>query len=403
MMPTAAMPQPSEVSRGARQARASKGRITTLRLIAAWMLGLGLLAGVGLVGAELLLRADPGLMPEAAQLRVHWRALGEQSPSLGDRELGFVYPPHLDGELRYRDFGFTYATDEHGFRNPSPWPTHADVVVLGDSQAFGYGVEADHAWWQLVANGLPDRKVVNLGLIGAVPQQYKRVFEAFGAELRPEVVLMALFPAYALTAVGQFDAWLAAGSPGNYDSWRSTADLPGWKGALKRLLDRSYLWYTLRAFQAEWRSGKQSRTLTMADGSELKLAPIVYQQAMPRARPEDAHFERVLDIIDEVRAPARANGSELMVVLIPTKEEVHLPLLGIPTAPFTASFATALAARGVPVVDTTPRFRERAARGERLFFTLDVHPNPAGQRLIADLVLDALRSRSDAGAASAKP
>ena len=84
-----------------------------------------------------------------------------------------------------------------------------------------------------------------------------------------------------------------------------------------------------------------------------------------------------------------------MVVLIPTKEEVHLPLLGLEPPRFTASFAQALGARGIDVVDTTPPLRAGAARGQQLFFTLDVHPNRAGQRLIADLVLGELRSLPD--------
>lgn len=364
-----------------------------MRRILGWLLALGVLGVIGLVAAELVLRALPTLMPEAAQLRVHWQVLGQESPSLGDPELGFVYPPHHEGELRYGDFGFTYTTDEHGFRNPSPWPARADVVVLGDSQAFGYGVELDRSWWQLVADGLPDSEVVNLGLIGAAPQQYARVFERFGAELHPEVVLLALFPAYALTAANQFDTWLAEGSPGNYDRWRRGASRSDWRSRLKRLLEKTYLYFALRTVLGEWRGGESSSTMTLADGGEIMLAPVVYRQASGWAQPDNPNFERVMAIIEGVRADARADGGELVVVLIPTKEEVHLPLQGEPGAAFTASFAEALAARGIPRVDTAPALRARAEQGEQVFFTLDVHPNAAGQQLIADLVLDLLRQQ----------
>jgi hypothetical protein len=217
-------------------------------------------------------------------------------------------------------------------------------------------------------------------------------------------VLLALFPAYALTAAGQFDDWLAAGRPGNYDRWR-TGDAPAdWRGSLKRLLEQTYLWQSLRALLAGRRSGEADRTLTLADGSELKLMPSVYRQAASHARAGDPAFERVLAIVEEIRAEVRRSGAELVVVLIPTKEEVHLPLLGAAAPPFTASFAAALAARGVPLIDTTPPLRARAEQGHSLFFTLDVHPNLAGQRLIADLVLDELRRRADGlGMAAAKP
>jgi lysophospholipase L1-like esterase len=392
------MPRSSEPAAcGAGRGRARAGPRVTFGRVAGWLLGLGLAAAAAVGGVELLLRLHPGLMPEEAQLRVHLQALSEQNPSLGHPELGFVYPPHFHGELRHGDFGFSYATDEHGFRNSSPWPAQADVVVLGDSQAFGYGVEAARSWWGLVAAGLPGSAIVNLGLIGAAPQQYARVFDAFGEELRPKVVLMALFPAYALTAVGQFDAWLAAGRPGSYDDWRSGTGLAGWQRSVKRLLERAYLWHAVRTQVREWRTDEPSRTLAFADGSALKLAPAFYRQAALHARAGDPAFERVLAIIEEVRARAGQTGAELLVVLIPTKEEVYLPLLGAEAAPFTARLAEALAARGIPRLDTTPRFRARAERGERLFFPLDLHPNPDGQQLIADLVLEYLRRQTDLG------
>ena len=142
-------------------------------------------------------------------------------------------------------------------------------------------------------------------MIGAAPQQYARLFDAFGAALRPKVVLLALFPAYALTAVGQFDAWLAAGAPGNYDRWRTGDAGTGWPSALKRGLEETYLWQTLRALTSAWRTGEQDRTLMLATGSELKLMPAVYRSAAARARPGDPAFERVVEVVEEIRAQAQ--------------------------------------------------------------------------------------------------
>jgi len=44
--------------------------------------------------------------------------------------------------------------------------------------------------------------------------------------------------------------------------------------------------------------------------------------------------------------------------------------------------------------------QERAARGERLFFEIDVHPNVEGYRLIADAVAEHLAKLSAPDAAS---
>jgi hypothetical protein len=90
------------------------------------------------------------------------------------------------------------------------------------------------------------------------------------------------------------------------------------------------------------------------------------------------------------------------VRLIPTKEEVHLPLLDRPAPDVTGPFVSALGERGIPFVDLLPAFRERAIAGERLFLEVDIHPNAAGQAMIAEQVLtrlkaDVARVASDAG------
>ena len=91
-------------------------------------------------------------------------------------------------------FAFNFSTDSYGFRNSSPWPRRADIVVLGDSMAFSYGVEDNEAWPNLLAEQLPGSRIINLGLIGAAPQQYFRIYETFGQTLEPALVLFCLFP-----------------------------------------------------------------------------------------------------------------------------------------------------------------------------------------------------------------
>jgi hypothetical protein len=153
--------------------------------------------------AEACLRLFPELMPEEAQVRLHWQDVGKPI-SQADPYLGHVFPANQLGRIERSDgnFAFTYTTDEHGFRNRSPWPERADIVVLGDSMAFGYGVEDDQAWPTLLEENLPDSRVINLGLIGAAPQQYFRIYKTFGQALQPSLVLFCLFPGNDVTDAG---------------------------------------------------------------------------------------------------------------------------------------------------------------------------------------------------------
>jgi hypothetical protein len=126
---------------------------------------LALLAGVSfltLAVAEGLLRLAPGLLTEEAAVHMHWREMGFARDDDGetlvvdDADLGFRYLPHRTGHLQRGDFAFSFTTDEHGFRNASPWPEKADIVVVGDSMGFSFGVGDEAAWTSLVQEALPE-------------------------------------------------------------------------------------------------------------------------------------------------------------------------------------------------------------------------------------------------------
>jgi hypothetical protein len=251
--------------------------------------------------------------------------------------------------------------------------------------AFGYGVDDDKAWTALLADRLPDARIINLGLIGAAPQQYLRVYERFGQALRPGLVLFCLFPGNDLRDAGRFSRWLQAGSPGNYAVWSSHRNASG-------LLRQSYLVTFLREVGDRLGSRLRGRTIDFPDGGRLQLVSKVYADNELLARPEHPNFHRVLDAVEQTRALAAGIGGKFLVLLVPTKEEVYLPLLNERPPPGTAVFAAHFRATGIPYVDLTPSFQARARAGERLFFEIDGHPNAAGYHLFADVVLDQLQS-----------
>src|SRR5687767_12986245 len=113
------------------------GRYAGLRLVPLSVL-------VALMLAEGVLRQFPRLMPEGSQLRLMWRQQATAT-SVGDSYLGYVYHAHMQVDFGTGPARFSVVSDEHGFRNASPWPERARIVVVGDSMTYGWGVTAEES------------------------------------------------------------------------------------------------------------------------------------------------------------------------------------------------------------------------------------------------------------------
>jgi hypothetical protein len=104
----------------------------------------------------------------------------------------------------------------------------------------------------------------------------------------------------------------------------------------------------------------------------------------------------VLQALERIWSHAKAHGTQALFVFQPSKETVYSPLLGETLFDPTGPLIAALEREGIPCLDLTPVFRQRAAAGEALFFDTDTHPNASasGQALIAQAVLSYLEARA---------
>lgn len=346
----------------------------------------GAIVGLGI--GEVFVRLFPDSISEVTQGRMHWKALAvSETRSVGDPYLGFLYRPHATETLSRGDFEFSYTTDGRGFRNEWPWPERVDIVTIGDSFTFGYGVEAEETWVAHLDRRLEGRRIINLGLIGAAPQQYLRVYERFGAELHPRVVLLGLLPGGDLGDARLFDAWERAGSPGNYDIWRFfRGQTPSSARGLQGLLEKSHLYWLVWDVYGRIRNPDRflGATVTLPGGEEVSLGLAYLEGLRSRAHPDHPDVQRVLEIVDETRALVEASGAELVVVLVPAIAEVYGPIAGIEVLDLTGLFRTQLERRGHRVVDLIPALQARGARGENLYIPEDGHWNEAGNATVAD-------------------
>ena len=331
---------------------------------------------VALAAAEVALRTIPGLLPEETALRMHWNEIRDMpTATVRDSVLGFAYPPNHEGSVHRGDTRFSYTTDEDGFRNPDPLDGPADIVVVGDSHVFGWGVADDENWVHLLDRELPDRRVRNLGLIGAAPEQYTRVLERYGLADEPSIVLYVLFPGNDGTDQRMFNDWEAAGSPGNLDVWRFAGGSVG-------VLERSALLQLVRA--AARGRALRGRTVAFQDGSSVRIATRAYGGGAAALAEGSPVRRDVFESIARARTLTESRGARFVLGLMPTKAEVYLPGLGEEPPPLISAVEPELRTAGYEILDLTEPLSAAADRA--LFFEVDGHLNAAGNRIVADAV-----------------
>jgi hypothetical protein len=235
--------------------------------------------------------------------------------------------------------------------------------------------------------------VVNLGLREAGPQQYARVYATFGTTLHPKIVLVGLSMADDFGDAELFARWEHEGGGESYRAWREGQDLlgslPYSLHALPALLARySSLYQMLRASHRLARTSSQ--VVWLLGGRYLQVRPHRLAAILAQARPERHSFHLVFDALAYLQVVARAYGTQVLVVIQPSKEMTYLSPNDEATPDPSRALRQALAECGVESLDLTPVFRQWAAIGEPLFFTANRYPNAQGQALIAQEVAQRL-------------
>ena len=357
----------------------------------------GLLVGISVLVALLLLegalRLFPSLLPEEAQLRLSWDTEHFEQNTIDDPYLGFRYPPNRTITHRTHDFEIQIQTDEHGFRNASPWPAQAQTVVVGDSMAYGYGVPVEDSWSRRVGQSLAPGALINLSLPGTGPEQSYRLLKTYGAPLHPQLVIYCIFPANDIPDSRRFREWLASGSP-SLMRWGIEHVGPGSQGFPKNVLERSYLALGMRSVRKNLKSRFTSQTLHLPGGN-MQLAPSLYETRMGEYSPSAPAFQSVVTAVRETKALTDELGAQLLVVIFPTKEEVYLGARGARFPDMVGPVKRALVPGGYDVLDLTEGLRKHAGTDvPPLYFEVDGHLNTRGNAVAAELILEKLQNDS---------
>ncbi len=360
-------------------------RAGTLVLLAALTLAAVMAARFVAYEIEDLMRADPRLQPPEWQIAHQARQLADRV--VADDYLGFRLPAHREEVVETLDFTFRRVTGADGFPVLGPWPQRADIVFLGDSLLLGEGVGLEGSFVARIDRALADKRVVNLGNPGAGPARQYRIFERYGLALQPELVVACLYLAADLENDTHFHAWLEDPSLRDYNEFRLSYNRrmdqrP--QGHIGRRLERHPLYSWAQSFVEPllWGKHRIPHRVTFDDGSVLFLKRQKVQFARAAYGGGEADLVRLIATLGRLETLVDKNGGELVVMLIPSKEELYGN--GQKQAVVNASrrLQGKLLDLGLAYLDLQPVLQQVGSQ-RPVFFRRDIHLNDLGNEIAA--------------------
>ncbi len=265
---------------------------------------------------------------------------------------------------------------------------YVDAVAVGDSFTFCFTEEAD-CWVQRLGQ-ITDRNVINLGITSTGSVSHARVLSNFGVPLQPPLVLWQWFgndanEDYGLAVLnGQTDVPSVSDAP-------SSPALNWWdKNSAVYVLLKLYL-----GPEKDFDASLQFLDSKRAQQGDITLdfgRPYLWG-AFDVNLPQNVDgWARSQQAFLDARDQVAGYGGSLVVILLPTKEQVYRslsePLLGadrlaLLDQPYQAMLDFC-AAQQLTCIDLLPILTPYAEAGEQLYYTTDIHLNPRGNEVLAE-------------------
>ena len=293
-----------------------------------------------------------------------------------------VVVPERYGDIEYRLNSRGFRDDEWGGHRP-------DILLLGDSVAFGLGVSQPETFSALLESEIAPGSTVevrNLAVFAYNTRDEGRVFRETGAPMRAPVVLLQFY----LNDYSIPEPSAAAPAPAPPPRARLRDLL---RGGWNRLVYSSNLYrrlHQLASGAVYWATHDIRR---QRFSGSLNHVEVLHKTEYLKERPRDADVSAFVEI-KKLHAAAVAAGSSLIVVNSP--DEVQLFEEGFDG--LNRRLADFCASEKIPLIDLTGALRDAEPR-HRLFLD-GVHLSPLGHRVAARAIADGVRSTlSDPSAA----
>lgn len=353
--------------------------------------------------------------------------LALRAPELAPEHERMLFPPGSRATYKTREFDIRVAINRFGFRGSESELRRGQILAIGDSTTYGWGVGDKETWPFLLQENLrrssPDVDVYNLGAPGTDTEEHLETARYYVQLLQPRLVILSILMGDDLQQV--VENHCLSDSSQTQRAMLSSRDiarktLPGIR-RLCALVRHSRAPGDEATLSANWGNGFQWMVQRFglkldervrSDGIRGNINPAMFYLA---AKYPDRHAwlyehrddSRVQSVMIGLRASlgdldeeVRTQGGTLVVFLMPSPAYVssrandncraygfRLPAdYAATSAPEDFTEQCLCAPLRLKCVSALQAFRSKHSEQEDLFFPLDGHPTPGGNRLAADVL-----------------
>src|SRR6185369_4565386 len=295
-----------------------------------------------------------------------------------DPDLGWVNRKGASGKLNPPDDRLPSTQikiNDEGFRGrelPLPKPKGIKrILVLGDSNAFGYGVNEEERFSNLLEKQLVGYETVNLGVFGYGTDQEAILLEREGLRFSPDLVILAFIPGDLTDNMSSIHSGVSKPYCSLENSRIKLNNVP-----VPRPGERTMVRRGSRIRETLYRHSHLYRLVAQRfNESRIFMSDSVFEMS------KDEGLRVTVSILEGMNRVCRENGSRFVVLLL--SHGAWIDALGRNQAEvgYYPVLTRMLAGRGITFIDTTEKFVDEFRKGNKLFFDRDpVHLNAAGNR-----------------------
>lgn len=317
---------------------------------------------------ELLFRM---LMPGWAPMQA------DRSFWIYDDLLGWSHKANEKGTYNHPDFSVSVSNNPDGQRDME-YPVERisgknRMLVLGDSMGWGFGVELEERFSEIIESKYPDWEVINASVSGYGTDQQLLYYKHRGAKYQPDVVLVLFHPNDVLNVSNSYMYWHYKPKFELVNGALQLTNQPVPKPSIKQRIDRFFLGNTYflsrlyRPLNSAYYDFRRLLRGDEKDGTNVEPPHVEQPHALIKA------------LFLELQKATIENGSRLVVVSCPAAGE------GKPAeaAESIQHLSGALSAAGIPYLPLDQAFE---GKGITTRFEHDRHWNADGHRLAAETI-----------------